>query len=70
MAVPYRRTSGSKARKRRAHHALTASAHTHCTNCGEVVLPHHVCAACGFYKGMRVLDASADEAHDDEETEV
>lgn len=70
MAVPYRRTSRSKARTRRAHHALKASAFSHCSNCGEVVLPHHVCPACGFYKGVRVLDAGAEEVEADEEAEV
>lgn len=70
MAVPYRRTSRSRARTRRAHHALKASAHSHCSNCGEVVLPHHVCPACGFYKGVRVLDAGVEETTDVDETEV
>lgn len=70
MAVPYRRTSASKARMRRTNHALSASAHTHCSNCGEAVMPHYVCGACGFYKGVRVLDASADAETEIEETEV
>jgi len=35
-----------------------------------VVLPHHVCPACGFYKGVRVLDAGVEETADVDETEV
>ena len=69
MAVPYRRTSRSKARTRRAHHALKATGFTHCITCGDVHLPHHVCPSCGFYNGKRVLDAGVDESEVSEEAE-
>lgn len=36
---------------RRSHNALTAVGTTKCTNCGEMIRPHRVCPACGFYKG-------------------
>ena len=60
MAVPYRRTSASKARMRRAHDGLRARAYTDCSHCGEPVVPHRVCRACGFYKGVQVLGISAE----------
>ena len=59
MAVPYRRTSASKSRMRRAHHALTPVHSSNRNNCAEPVLSHHVCRACGFYRGKQVLGVSA-----------
>jgi large subunit ribosomal protein L32 len=26
-----------------------------CGNCGNLVLQHHVCKKCGFYKGRQVI---------------
>ena len=36
---------------RRSHNALSAVGTTKCSNCGEMIRPHRVCPACGFYKG-------------------
>jgi len=69
MPVPYRRKSASRARMRRSHDALKAVGSTICSNCGEPVLPHHVCRACGFYKGEQVIGAGAD-ANVEEEAEA
>lgn len=55
MAVPKRRTSKSRRDKRRAHHALSAPAHSTCPQCGEPRIPHRVCAHCGFYRDRTVL---------------
>ena len=57
MAVPKRRKSSSKRDKRRAQHDKIAAVNViTCDNCGEVTLPHRICAACGFYKGqLRVV---------------
>jgi large subunit ribosomal protein L32 len=27
----------------------------YCGQCGEPVLPHHVCPKCGFYQGREVV---------------
>ncbi len=51
MAVPFRKVSKTRKRMRRSHNALTAVGTTKCTNCGEMIRPHRVCPACGFYKG-------------------
>jgi len=65
MPVPYRRKSASRARMRRSHDALKAVGSTICSNCGDPVLPHHVCRSCGFYKGEQIIgvggNASAEE---------
>jgi large subunit ribosomal protein L32 len=29
---------------------------THCPQCGEAVLPYHVCPKCGTYRRAQVLD--------------
>lgn len=53
MAHPKHRTSKAKTRSRRAHHALKPGRLVECTNCGELHQPHHVCPACGFYRGAK-----------------
>ncbi|MBP5301427.1 MAG: 50S ribosomal protein L32 [Bacilli bacterium] len=60
MAVPKRRTSKTKKRKRRTnikyygestlkHNLVT------CSNCNEIIMAHIVCPKCGFYKGEKIL---------------
>lgn len=60
MAVPKRRTSKARKRKRRSHHALPQVRYNLCNNCGEPVLPHRVCRSCGYYKGKPVIKAKED----------
>ena len=60
MAVPKRKTSKSKRRKRRTHQKLTAPNVTNCPQCGEAKLPHHVCPDCGNYKGRDVIEPKED----------
>ena len=55
MAVPKRRTSHSKTRMGRAHHAIKPPAMALCDHCQQVRLPHRVCAHCGWYKGRQVV---------------
>lgn len=60
MAVPKKRMSNSKTAKRRANwDIITAPTLSTCGNCGAPVRPHHVCAACGFYKGKQVQAGNA-----------
>jgi large subunit ribosomal protein L32 len=57
MPVPKFRKSNSKRDKRRAQHdKLEAPNYVSCPNCGEPVLPHRVCPACGRYKGRTVIE--------------
>ncbi|MEM7653673.1 MAG: 50S ribosomal protein L32 [Pseudomonadota bacterium] len=58
MAVPKRKTTPSRRGMRRAHDALKPTASTECPNCGELKLPHHICAACGYYDGREVTEGS------------
>jgi large subunit ribosomal protein L32 len=55
MAVPKKKTTPSRQRMRRAHHALKTVGSVECGNCGNRKLPHHICPSCGFYKGRQVL---------------
>jgi large subunit ribosomal protein L32 len=60
MAVPKRRTSKSRKRKRRTHYKATAPTLAPCPKCGEPRVPHRVCPNCGYYRGVRRV-AIADE---------
>ncbi|WNF35566.1 50S ribosomal protein L32 [Bacillaceae bacterium IKA-2] len=55
MAVPFRRTSKTKKNMRRSHLSLEVPGMTKCPECGELKLAHHVCKACGSYKGNEVV---------------
>lgn len=55
---PKRHTKG-KRNRRRSHLALTKTLLFACTKCGKAVLPHYICAYCGFYNGKEVIDVMA-----------
>ena len=55
MVVRMRSTKSHTA-NRRAHHALANMKLVKCGNCAEPVRSHTVCASCGYYRGMKVLD--------------
>ncbi len=62
MAVPKRKTSRSKRDMRRANHdRVTAPQTIACPNCGDMMLPHRVCPACGQYKGRQIVAAKEGE---------
>ncbi|MEJ2032638.1 MAG: 50S ribosomal protein L32 [Deltaproteobacteria bacterium] len=61
MALPKRRHSRARTRKRRSHDALTAPAIATCPECGEPKLPHRLCSGCGIYKGRTVINLGEDE---------
>jgi large subunit ribosomal protein L32 len=62
MAVPFRRTSKTKKRMRRTHYKIEANGMIKCPNCGEMIRPHHVCDACGYYKGNKVVEKNEETA--------
>lgn len=61
MAVPKKRTGHSAQGSRRSNWKATKPTTTKCPNCGETVLTHTVCTACGTYKGqpVRLADKAA-----------
>lgn len=56
MALPKRRHSVTRGRKRRSHNALKAPGTTVCPRCDEVKEPHTICAKCGHYAGREVIE--------------
>ncbi len=56
MPVPKRRTSKTRKRKRRSHHALVPAQTIDCKQCGHPTLPHTVCGSCGWYRGRQAME--------------
>ena len=55
MPVPALRTSPSRKRKRRSHHALRATQTVLCPSCGAAKLPHAACKQCGYVRpGLQI----------------
>ncbi|MFQ5905739.1 MAG: 50S ribosomal protein L32 [bacterium] len=55
MAVPKRRHSKSRGRKRRTHYKVTKPAMSLCPQCSKPKPPHRVCPHCGYYKGREII---------------
>ena len=56
MAVPKKRTSKQRKRKRRTHYKAEPVTTHACPKCGDPKLPHRVCPTCGHYRGEPVLE--------------
>lgn len=56
MAVPKRKVSKTRQRKRRTHKKATAPTVVECDKCLQPKLPHRVCPHCGHYAGRHVID--------------
>ena len=61
MPLPSFRSSRSKVRRRRSHHALKAQTTATCPKCEAILLPHRACKKCGHYNGRSVLVAGMEE---------
>ncbi len=56
MAVPKKKMSRSRTRRRKAGWKVQAPATVACERCGSQRLPHRVCSECGTYDGREVLE--------------
>lgn len=56
MAVPKRRSSKAKKRKRNSHVAVRPVALAHCPQCHTQVPTHLVCPNCGYYQGRTLVE--------------
>lgn len=56
FAVPKRKVSNTRARKRRTHYKISEATTTTCPKCGATIKPHRVCTECGTYKGKEVIN--------------
>lgn len=55
MALPKRKHSHSRTRKRRTHQKLEIPRLSVCPECKNLRITHRVCPMCGFYKGKEVV---------------
>ncbi len=56
MAVPKKRHSKARTRKRNANWKADAPSTVECPQCGEAKLPHRVCPECGWYNHKQVIE--------------
>jgi len=61
MAVPKKKSSKSRGRKRRTHQKVGVPTLCVCPECQEAKLPHAACPECGAYKDKNVNPVAADE---------
>ena len=52
---PKNKTSKARRDKRRANWKMTAPNLVKCSKCGELMMPHRVCKACGSYANRVVV---------------
>ncbi|HET6229716.1 MAG TPA: 50S ribosomal protein L32 [Longimicrobiaceae bacterium] len=56
MAVPKRRQSKQRQRKRRTHVKAEMPTFQNCPRCGDPQLQHRVCSNCGHYRGVQRIE--------------
>jgi large subunit ribosomal protein L32 len=56
VAVPKRKVSKTRQRKRRTHKKVESPTVVKCDRCFQPKLPHRVCPHCGHYAGRHVID--------------
>ncbi|AQQ08422.1 50S ribosomal protein L32 [Sedimentisphaera cyanobacteriorum] len=59
---PVKKTSRSRTRTRRAHHALRPVNYSVCQQCGDSKLPHAACGNCGYYNKKISIDIDTEAA--------
>lgn len=60
MAVPKRRVSKQRKRKRRTHYKAKPATLGTCSKTGDPALRHRVCPTSGMYRGRAVLEVDGD----------
>ncbi|HEX9856042.1 MAG TPA: 50S ribosomal protein L32 [Acidimicrobiia bacterium] len=55
MAVPKKKMSRSRTRRRKANWKVSAPHTIPCDRCGAPHMSHRVCANCGSYKGREII---------------
>ncbi|MCX7410387.1 MAG: 50S ribosomal protein L32 [Planctomycetales bacterium] len=56
MAVPKRRQSKGRSRRRRSHDAIKVPQLHHCQQCQTRIQTHVICPTCGYYMGRQLLE--------------
>ena len=57
MALPKRRQSKSRGKKRRTHYKTALISTRTCPQCGHKKMPHRACPNCGYYRGRPTVSA-------------
>ena len=55
MAVPKRRHSSTRGKKRRTHWKLRQPGTQSCSHCSSPKQSHRVCPQCGYYDGEEIV---------------
>lgn len=58
MAVPKKKMSRSRTRRRKAQWKVARPATARCQQCGSLHVPHRACQNCGTYNGREVTETS------------
>lgn len=53
--LPVKKTSKTRTRTRRSHHALKPTNYSYCPHCGQAKLPHAACGKCGYVNPKTTL---------------
>ncbi|MDD5432635.1 MAG: 50S ribosomal protein L32 [Candidatus Omnitrophica bacterium] len=61
MALPKRRHSTTRGRKRRTHWKIAKTTLVPCTQCKTPKVSHQVCKVCGYYDGRQVIEIKVKE---------
>jgi large subunit ribosomal protein L32 len=61
MALPKRRHSKARGRRRRTHWKLKSLSLIPCPQCKQPKLSHRVCPVCGYYDGRQVIEIKVKE---------
>ncbi len=61
MALPKKRHSSARGRRRRTHWKIAAMNLIPCPQCKEPKVPHRVCGACGYYNGTQAVEIKVKE---------
>jgi large subunit ribosomal protein L32 len=55
MAVPKKKVSHGRKRRRQSHMAMSKAHWGECPHCTAPKMPHRVCLSCGFYEDREIL---------------
>jgi len=61
VALPKRKHSAQRGRKRRTHWKIAKTNLIPCPQCKQLKLAHKVCLACGYYDGRQVIEIKVKE---------
>ena len=58
MALPKRRQSNTRGKKRRTHYKSKLTSVSKCAQCNSTKIPHRACPNCGYYRGRPIVSIS------------